>query len=83
MLELYFHEYNLLLPFLAIFFFYWTAFFKLNFYTVRQKGLNSNVVTKVNLIKKLHFFFPLKIGLTLSFFLLLFITFLRGNSCVF
>jgi len=83
MLELYFHEYNFLLPFLLVFFFYWVVFFKLNFYTVRQRGLNSDTVTKVNLVKKLHFFFPLKFGLVLSFFLIIYVNLLRGYSCVF
>jgi hypothetical protein len=83
MLELYFHEYNFLLPFLLIFFSYWVFFFKLNFYTVRQKNLNSDVIAKINLVKKLHFFFPLKFGLNLSFFLVIFIYLIRGHVCSF
>ena len=83
MLELYFHEYNFLLPFLLVFFSYWVVFFKLNFYTVRQRGLNSDAVTKVNLVKKLHFFFPLKFGIMLSLFLVIFINLLRGYTNAF
>ena len=83
MLELYFHEYNFILPFLLIFFFYWLIFFKFNFYSVRQKNLNNGIVTKTNLIKKLHFFFPLKFGITLFIFLLLYFILIRGYSNVF
>lgn len=83
MLELYFHEYNFLLPFLIVFFYYWIFFFKLNFYAVRQKNLNYDTITKTNLIKKLHFSFPLKFGLSLSFLLIITLHCLRGQVDVF
>jgi hypothetical protein len=71
---LYFQEFNPLLSFLIIFFFYWSFFFKLNFYGVRQKQVNSSIaINKTNLIKKLHFSLFLKFSLVMltTFFIFL------------
>ncbi len=70
MSSFYFSEYCFLLFFLSSFFFYWWFFFKMNFYNVRRKTINVDIVSKVNFLKKINFAFFVKYN---AFMILIFI----------
>ena len=83
MLTLSFFEYSFIFPFLVSYNFIWYIFYKFNFYSVRKKQLTNNKLNKTNIIKKLNFSIFAKIGLILSFYIILNIFNFKNYSNVF
>ncbi len=78
MLNFYFSEYNVITIFFLFLFFYWLFFFKLNFYNIRKKIINSDIVTKSNFLKKVHFLFFIKYNIAVVFLIIVCILYVRG-----
>lgn len=80
MLKIYFFEFSTILPFCLNFFIYWFFFFKINFFNVRVKNLNSDVLSNVSLNNKIHFSLYVRLNLLFIIFLFLNLYLIKGTS---
>nr|YP_010632227.1 ymf65 [Cryptocaryon irritans]WBP62343.1 ymf65 [Cryptocaryon irritans] len=80
MLNINFYQINFLIYFLILIFYYWYFFFKLNFYTLKKRIINSDKISKFNLLKKNNFYFLFKFNLVLTLNQILLFLFYKNYS---
>lgn len=78
MLYLYFEDIYLFLPFLLNFGIFWVIFFKLNFFVVKNRYLNFDVLTKTTNVYNIHNSYYLNINMIYLYFLILYLYFFKG-----
>lgn len=83
LLNLYFFDYFLILPFLVIFTFFWSFFIKNNFFSVRVNASSKDILTNSKFLKKIHYIFFLNWNFVNFLFFLLFFIFFKYDSNVF
>lgn len=83
LLQIYFKDFFLILPFFLFSFFFWTFFIKNNFFTVRINPSNKDLLVNSKFLKKVHYIFMLN-WITYNFiYFFIFFYFIKTDFNVF
>ncbi len=78
MLQLYYNDFYIFLPFTLNFFIYWVIFFKVNFFGVQYSAVSSDKLQVSNNARNIHYIFYLKINQLFLVLMFVYLFMLRG-----
>jgi hypothetical protein len=78
LLQLYYNDFYIFIPFLLNFIIYWAIFYKINFFNVQITNLFNDKINCTNINKNLHYIFFVKINQIFLIFMLIYFLLFRG-----